>query len=797
MEDLRAKVEDPVKTESPEQPFTAAALGNSTLRNVFQDDADGVLAPAHRAAFFLGLSALIAAVFIGFSGVTDVSYEVHAGLMRMEPIWWIFVCFGLGGAFVLHTANWYRWPLRGKMLPAVVVMYVFFAGIVCHAKEYPGAPMIIAILHFPILTALARYYTRKTTSQSHFYKDAGMCYASLTALSLVVWTLWIVLAEMPWGRSTKQKVQRKLGGVHDVFEVSSWSACELERQHRDSANAKMLDDCSKIEMTGWLVWASPLVLSVVLAVLAIFCFIRRYVVAPGSRGIVKVLLFLACAFAAAFWAAAATAGASMGLSELYLISLGAAMLVCIAWLLFVIDLEDLQQQVQKSTIFTNTVLPALQSDYAYGLIFAISSLAVLLFLALEVVVRQFQRLLRIPARSQYITNRGGTLIKLIQDVHWTCTLEKAFFWCMFFLTFFLFTKFTPVFLSWLGTELKRRPFGPCVLAFYVAGIIMFLLPPVPGVPVYMAAGTIIVARGKEEPWLSFWTGICFASVLGLILKLNAVAIQQKVIGEGFGKYQYVQRLVGIHTVQIRAIQKILERDGLSMEKVAILVGGPDWPTSVLTGILHLRLPQMLLGTLPCFFLIVPCVIGGASLSEDSLKSFSPMIILGVGVSQGAVMLMALLFIAKETQDNLTELSKPLPEHESLWQKTKEAESKKQQYKENTRWSRMTIPQKVFLLFALAAEITTCWLFQFFGSTLFRRFDISGNISYSYENGGLNKNPFNLIKPPGQAVCVAMLLGIASYIVYTVLTRHRRAKQTTPGAATVMGGIEDAGGGEGK
>lgn len=38
--------------------------------------------------------------------------------------------------------------------------------------------------------------------------------------------------------------------------------------------------------------------------------------------------------------------------------------------------------------------------------------------------------------------------------------------------------------------------------------------------------------------------------------------------------------------------------------------GPDWPTSVLTGILGLPLLPMLLGTLPVALLIAPCVLAG-------------------------------------------------------------------------------------------------------------------------------------------------------------------------------------------
>ena len=98
-----------------------------------------------------------------------------------------------------------------------------------------------------------------------------------------------------------------------------------------------------------------------------------------------------------------------------------------------------------------------------------------------------------------------------------------------------------------------------------------------------------------------------------LIKFNAIAVQQKVFGELMGKcpsslkavafahqlfascsgsYISVRRFVGVNSVTIRAVKKILSKPGMSLEKVFILVGGPDWPTSVLTGILRLSLSQV-------------------------------------------------------------------------------------------------------------------------------------------------------------------------------------------------------------
>ena len=90
--------------------------------------------------------------------------------------------------------------------------------------------------------------------------------------------------------------------------------------------------------------------------------------------------------------------------------------------------------------------------------------------------------------------------------------------------------------------------------------------------------------------------------LFLVLKLCAVAVQQKVFGEMMAeKRVWILFLIGINSPTTRAIKKILMVPGLNLPKIVILCGGPDWPTSVTTGILKCSLPQMLLGTLQLCF----------------------------------------------------------------------------------------------------------------------------------------------------------------------------------------------------
>lgn len=172
------------------------------------------------------------------------------------------------------------------------------------------------------------------------------------------------------------------------------------------------------------------------------------------------------------------------------------------------------------------------------------------------------------------------------------------------------SKFVMVFLSWLNGTLSVLPLGTVIGIFYGTGLFMFLLPPVPGVPVYVLGGVVLVNSFKRAGY-SFGVGLFAVTMICWAIKLNAVAMQQKLIGGQMSGSLYVRKTVAVNSIAIKAIKKILSAPGLGIDKVAILCGGPDWPTSVLTGILRLSVFKMLFGSLPVVFLVFPCVMSGA------------------------------------------------------------------------------------------------------------------------------------------------------------------------------------------
>ena len=158
------------------------------------------------------------------------------------------------------------------------------------------------------------------------------------------------------------------------------------------------------------------------------------------------------------------------------------------------------------------------------------------------------------------------------------------------------------------------------VVFLVVGILMFLCPIIPGPPIYVCAGVLLpwallddderAATSGPAP-TSFWLGVALASALATGLKFLAIVLQQELIGARLGRIVWVRAWCSINSTFMRSARCVLEEPKPpTWGKVAILCGGPDWPTSVLTGILGLSLTQMLVGTMPIFFLIAPCVCAG-------------------------------------------------------------------------------------------------------------------------------------------------------------------------------------------
>mmetsp|Transcript_98871 Transcript_98871/g.268523 ORF Transcript_98871/g.268523 Transcript_98871/m.268523 type:complete len:696 (+) Transcript_98871:1-2088(+) len=351
---------------------------------------------------------------------------------------------------------------------------------------------------------------------------------------------------------------------------------------------------------------------------------------------------------------------------------------------------------------------------------------------------------------------------------WVCALGEAYF------TFqFGFSKLTTVFLSWLNTELVAVSFFTVLAIIFVVGAMMFLAPPVPGIAVYLFTGIVVASHANNEQnkdTLGFGMGCGIAIALSFGLKM-AACCGQYAMGYFLGKSVRIQALVGVDKVLTRAIMQILEQPGLSMGKVAILVGGPDWPVSVGCGIIRLNIAQMLLGTSPVVVLVGLTVLAGAYLGKvepgtESTETLVATVLTGVAtLAQVSAGLLAMYYIVSVATRDKEKLEKPREEHAVVEQLARDEEAYNRAFKTVTLWSNLRTVHKATIIIAAVCIMVSCPIFAFC-ETCFQNFCINCSIDKPLEDNGLGGNALNLITyPSGWGTLLIFAVGVVMHLVF--------------------------------
>jgi len=383
-------------------------------------------------------------------------------------------------------------------------------------------------------------------------------------------------------------------------------------------------------------------------------------------------------------------------------------------------------------------------------------------------------------QSEWLTTKGNMHLKQFRSWDRSKVYTYALYWGIFIMVMFVIvTEFTTVFLSWLIT--KTKPLGILVVTFIMVGVglLMFLLPPVPGVPVYIALGIVIPAAGIDTFGLAGSIFYCLG--VSLVLKLAASAMQQKLIGESMSRFVSVRQLVAINSDVIRSMNLILSESGITLPKVAILVGGPDWPTSVLCGIMKLGLCQILIGTLPVVALIAPTMMTGTCLYLASVRTEDNTIQYHWAATVGAVcvimtgvvglcsFLSAAYYLQNTTTTKAEELSK-LPYDKEVQEADEKDAHRLQVYAEVTQWERVPLLVKWTLTLAVATMSAGCYMVLLLSTHCFAEYELTYTIQDHLEG-----NVFNFVKPLGW---VSIGLFVFASILLSVfnLWANRKAKK---------------------
>ncbi|CAE7245055.1 unnamed protein product [Symbiodinium natans] len=617
-----------------------------------------------------------------------------------------------------------------------------------------------------------------------------------------VWCAWVLYTDHGWSDETKIWLTEQNDGVFNYLWHNGTTPlnytihCSTSRDlswFSLSEQTSIKAACTKAANVWFLQWAGPFAMILCYAVEAAFAFIfaqvsQKLVSASSSpdddglpylKQVLKgCVLMLVLVLAAMYAAATYVSGSAVALSSAVFCLGALTMAATLGWMYAEIDHAKLKRLATEGHMAAN-ILKILKSDWVRAM--AVGGLNVFIpLLAVLDMLRQSMRKLQGTVQGSpddRFTPTGRKVADECSTWNWCGILQKVIVLGELFIAIILGMKATYVFFSWLNTALYAANINFWVLTALVfgLGLSMFMCPIVPGSAVYLFAGVVLGAQSQLAGRPGFGAGIAAGVVASSIAK-HIACVGQYMIGYYAGKLVKVQQMVGVDQVPARATEKILKTPGLGLGKVCILIAGPDFPTSVLCGILRLNIPQMLLGTTPIVLVsVIPQVTVGALLtyqveadneSSSNIQSLVSNAVTGFAAAiQASAVLLFTWRIMKTVEQDGEELAKPRKEHEAVAKLTAQEAAYTAAFKQVSHWQAMTCLQISMLLLAVACIVSSGFLiaadFMITEKFCFRNFAITNKITDPIDLGGLDGNAWNIvIVPVGWLALAVATLGVA-------------------------------------
>mmetsp|Transcript_46004 Transcript_46004/g.103436 ORF Transcript_46004/g.103436 Transcript_46004/m.103436 type:complete len:751 (-) Transcript_46004:56-2308(-) len=667
-------------------------------------------------------------LFIGCALLVLLGYLIDVHLWRNHIIW-------------RCLANTYY----------VLVIVCFLAAHLLYTRKAPSVPPLVGFILGSWLVYLLRISWFAEVTEWEFTDAASSAYLWVAA---ACGTLWIVWASTPWE------------GLH----TTPW----------DEADRTSIDTQSFVR------WCCPLLLALVHLFIGAFLKLRSRMHTREEYALAELKLFgitflLLVTFT---WLAASVAAGDAGLSKMVLrlsVFVGVSGMGYLLWSLG----PDRIVAALKGSEALGLLMPILMSDWAKAAFVLIFLPIMPFFLLVEVVHRQVRKRMQVAmmthwqrSHHRWLSEEALVVLNHVTSWHATSVLTKCM-WLgiIYFMVQVGCGRGVVVLLAWI-CELSASWSLPMVLfGLFVIGVSLFLLPPVPGCPIYIVSSIVVTQRfrfdGKHFLWALF-----LATCWSTVIKLASVAMQQKLIGEPLCNNVTVKKFIGVHTPEMKAIRSILSTPGVRLDKVIVLVFGPDWPTSVLTGVLKLPLLQMLLGTLPTAFLILPFTLSGSllvhanSLAENSVerrryKGLANAMVLLAMIVQMAGMVLIAHFTQFARDDFKAELEKgdwmKDDQEDQVLEAIDAEEAQRERWRERTSWE--SLPWWVRTVLTLGSVLMSIMMYIILLPLAkpFKDFSLQDKIS-------LDQGVYFLVNPSGWVAIAFLCSSAACLLVFDLWSR---------------------------
>jgi len=713
--------------------------------------------------------------------------KIYLALGEQYEWTWVAAAASLGvGVFMYVSDVWYWNEGIWRLLRGLMV-FIMIGGLAVAAllatREYPVAPIGLFLFGAPFVLVLFRRRFFGRVDILAFVRTLEFALWLLFGLSLAAWVSWLAVADYWWNIRVKVLFYEKMN-CEVALNRTIFTDEVLEQI--DEETEVVLDNQITGCTSGFLLWILPLVLAMWACLFAsvLFFMVRTLeqvrTADSASRAmdplVQAFVMFVALGFLG-IYAASGIAGAEMELTNVILALALLAGILTGVLAVAVFGWERIAAGLRETPL-GQRFLQFVDSDWvrSFELLLLTIPFAVYVFLSFftQISRKYFRctKTLETNEKRYMFTAHATKVMKDVWRWRWSSVLAKSIYVGIFIFIFVVgVARVATVFLSWLNEALLTISLVTSTAIFWVVGIIMFLLPPVPGVPVYVAGGLILVSAAR--PSMGFWGANAFTIAICTSLKFTAIVCQQKVFGEYLASSRVsIRSLVAVNSIEVRAIRDILSKPGLSIPKVTILCGGPDWPTSVMTGILRLPLRSMLIGSTPIVFLIAPCVFAGATLLRKNESTFwssvSTMTLLLAAVAQAGAMLAAVHFIAKTVTVKEDEL-RAMPPDEEVLELELRTERKRAVRKAIGAWNRIGRINQFLLASAALSMAVSVYVFLLLGDMCFETFDVDSSIEED-----LGGDPLNIVKELG-VIALGLFCWPTVFIIFYNTYMGYRAK----------------------
>jgi len=386
---------------------------------------------------------------------------------------------------------------------------------------FPHLPFVTIFLHLVIYLSCCRAYVFNRIRIRRFYCAVAIACAFISVINLVIWILWIFTPVIngqtnTWSKETQIRFMVSMSAIHETEGVT------LE----ECRGRVISNTCKPIRRTNVVLWFGPLMMSLIVLFMSIFCFLRSRIDKVGERISMRghrknefvVRLFAIAVFLSigGVWVAASVAGSSIAFSSAVQSTCGVLALVLCGWVVREFNIDSFEKASLEIPLLKE-VFRVAPWDSVRGFIFCFTNVPFVLLLILNFLKQQIRSVIGLSRRKgfYFFTEEFETFIESMLSWRWTAILEWAFCWnWVFIVIIILIMRICNVFLSYINDSVGEVDFVAVIAIYFAVGLSMFLLPPVPGIPVYFLGGILITSRLlKDDPEgeTGFYAGVALAS----------------------------------------------------------------------------------------------------------------------------------------------------------------------------------------------------------------------------------------------------------------------------------------------